>query len=205
MRGVGERSTEMRKIIVSEFLTLDGVMQAPGDSDEDREGGFEHGGWQMPYFDEVAGNAISEGMGASGGFLLGRTTYELFPAFWPSAPADPFAATMNSQPKFVASTTLEEPLKWENSTLIKGDVAEGVAKLKEEPGKDLHVIGSGDLVQTLMQHDLVDDYEVMVHPVILGSGKASVQRGESEDRRSGHPNVPSRRTSATEAKESEPG
>jgi dihydrofolate reductase len=127
MRGLGERRTEMRKIIVSEFLTLDGVMQAPGDSDEDREEEFEHGGWQMPYFDEVAGNAISEGMGASGGFLLGRTTYELFAAFWPSAPADaPFAATMNSLPK-------------------------------------------------------------------------------SEDRRSGRPNVPSRRTSATEAKESEPG
>jgi dihydrofolate reductase len=178
MRGVGERRTEMRKIIVSEFLTLDGVMQAPGDSDEDREGGFEHGGWQMPYFDEVAGSAVSEGMGASGGFLLGRTTYELFAAYWPNQPEDdPFAATMNNLPKFVASTTLEEPLKWENSMLLKGDVAEEVAKLKQQPGKDLHVIGSGDLAQTLMQHDLVDEYQVMVHPVILGSGKRLFREG----------------------------
>ncbi|HEV8571471.1 MAG TPA: dihydrofolate reductase family protein [Actinomycetota bacterium] len=168
----------MRKVIVSEFLTLDGVMQAPGGSDEDRRGGFEHGGWQMPYFDEVAGNAVSEGMGASGGFLLGRRTYEIFAAYWPSAPADnPFAATINSLPKFVASTTLQEPLEWNNSTLLKGDVAEEVAKLKEQPGKDLQVIGSGDLVQTLMQHNLVDEYGLMIHPVVLGTGEHLFKEG----------------------------
>jgi dihydrofolate reductase len=168
----------MRKVIVSEFLTLDGVMQAPGDSDEDREGGFEHGGWQLPYFDEVAGSAVSEGFGSVGGLLLGRKTYELFAAFWPNQPADdPFAATMNSLPKFVASRTLEEPLKWENSTLLKGDAAEEVAKLKEESGGDLQVIGSGDFAQTLMQHDLVDEYALMVHPLVLGSGKRLFRDG----------------------------
>jgi dihydrofolate reductase len=130
-----------------------------GGTDEDRREGFEHGGWRIPYSDEVAGSAISEGMSSAGGFLLGRRTYERFAAYWPTAPADePLAATINSLPKFVASTTLKEPPEWENSTLLNGDVGEEVAKLKEQPGKDLLVIGSGDLVQTLMQHDLVDGY-----------------------------------------------
>jgi dihydrofolate reductase len=173
----------MRKVIVSTFLSLDGVMQAPGGADEDRSGGFEQGGWQMPYFDEVAGNAIAAGMAASGGFLLGRKTYEIFAAFWPNQPDDdPAAATMNNIPKFIASTTLEEPLEWKNSTLIKGDVAEGVAKLKQEPGKDLQVIGSGDLAQTLMQHDLVDEYQLMVHPIVLGSGKRLFGEGNATTR-----------------------
>jgi dihydrofolate reductase len=168
----------MRKVIVSEFLTLDGVMQAPGDSDEDREGGFEHGGWQLPYFDDAAGSAVDEGFGAAGGLLLGRVTYELFAAFWPSQPADdPFASTMNSLPKFVASRTLEEPLKWENSTLLKGDAGEEVAKLKEEPGKDLLVIGSGDLAQTLMRQGLVDEFQVMIHPLVVGTGKRLFRDG----------------------------
>lgn len=168
----------MRKIIVSEFVTLDGVMQAPGNPDEDRREGFEHGGWQMPYFDEVAGSAISQAMAESGGFLLGRRTYDIFAAFWPSQPPeDPFAATLNSLPKYVVSTTLKEPLQWNNSTLIKGNVAEEVAKLKQEPGKDLQVIGSGDLVQTLMQHDLIDEYRLMVHPIVLGNGRRLFRDG----------------------------
>jgi dihydrofolate reductase len=175
---VDERRREMRKVIVSEFLTLDGVMQAPGGSDEDREGGFEHGGWQMPYFDEVAGSAVDEGFRTAGGLLLGRKTYEIFAAYWPNQPADdPFVGTMNSLPKFVASRTLEEPLEWENSTLLKGDVAKEVAKLKEEPGGSLQVIGSGDFAQTLMQNDLVDEYALMVHPLVLGSGKRLFKDG----------------------------
>lgn len=173
----------MRKVIVGEFLTLDGVMQAPGDTDEDRRAGFEHGGWQMPFFDEVMGSAVSEGMAGSGGLLLGRRTYALFAAYWPSAPADDaFAATMNGLPKFVASTTLEEPLEWNNSTLLKGDVAEAVAELKEQPGKDLQVIGSGDLVQTLMRHDLVDEYRLMIHPIVLGSGRRLFRDGSAMTR-----------------------
>lgn len=162
----------MRKVIVSEFLTLDGVMQAPGDSDEDREGGFEHGGWQIPYFDDVAGSAVGEGFGKAGGLLLGRKTYDIFATYWPNQPADdPFVGTMNSMPKFVASRTLEEPLKWENSTLLTGDVAEEVTKLKEQSGGDLMVIGSGDFAQTLMREGLVDEVQIMVHPLVLGSGK----------------------------------
>jgi dihydrofolate reductase len=171
---------EMR-VIVSTFLTLDGVMQAPGGADEDRSGGFEHGGWQMQYFDEAAGKAVFEGMAASDGFLLGRKTYEIFAAFWPSAPNDdPFAATMNGLPKYVASTTLKEPLEWNNSRLIKGDVAEEVAKLKAQPGKDLQVIGSGDLAQTLIKHDLVDEYRLMVHPLVLGSGRRLFRDGSAK-------------------------
>jgi dihydrofolate reductase len=174
------RRVAMRKVIVSEFLTLDGVMQAPGGPDEDREGDFEHGGWQMPYFDDVAASVISEIFAATGGVLLGRVTYELFAAVWPSVPDDdPLAATMNSLPKYVASTTLEEPLGWNNSRLIKGDVAEGVTKLKQESGKDLQVIGSGGLVQTLMQHDLVDEYRLMINPVVLGSGKRLFRDGSA--------------------------
>jgi dihydrofolate reductase len=168
----------MRSLIVSEFLTLDGVMQAPGNPEEDRSGGFGHGGWQLPYFDQTMSSVISEGMATSGGFLLGRRTYEILSAFWPNQPADnPFAAAMNSLPKHVASTTLDEPLKWQNSTLVKGDVAEAVAGLKRQPGKDLQVIGSGELVQTLIRHDLVDEYRLMVHPLVLGGGRRLFRDG----------------------------
>jgi dihydrofolate reductase len=163
----------MRKVIVSEFLTLDGVMQGPGGADEDRRDGFEHGGWQMGYMDEVAGKAVDEGINAAGGLLLGRRTYEIFAAYWPNAtePEEkPLADKLNSMPKHVASRTLKEPLEWENSTLLAGDVAEAVAKLKEESGGNLHVIGSGDLAQTLMKHDLVDEYQLQVSPIVLGTG-----------------------------------
>src|SRR6266540_3863411 len=136
------------------FAPSCGVMQAPGLPDEDRSGGFEHGGWQMPLMDDEAGSAITEGLAATGGLLLGRVTYEIFAGFWPNAPADdPLAQTINGLPKYVVSTTLREPLEWNNSHLIKGDVANEVARLKAEPGKDLRVIGSGELVQTLIGHD----------------------------------------------------
>ncbi len=168
----------MRKLIVSEYLTLDGVMQAPGLPDEDLSGGFEHGGWQVPLMDEEAGSAITEGLTATGGMLLGRVTYEIFAGYWPNAPADDaLAQTINSLPKYGVSTTLEEPLPWNNSHLINGDVAKEVTKLKEEPGKDLRVIGSGELVQTLMEHDLVDEYDFMIYGIVLGSGKRLFRDG----------------------------
>lgn len=168
----------MRRVIVSEFVTLDGIMQAPGDPDEDRSGGFEHGGWQLTYFDEAEGSAVMEGLAATGGFLFGRATYQIFAAHWPAAPAeDPLADTFNRLPKYVASRSLEEPLTWSNSTLLKGDVPEEVGKLKLQSGNDLRVIGSGELVQTLMRHNLVDEYQLMIHPIVLGSGKRLFREG----------------------------
>jgi dihydrofolate reductase len=168
----------MRKVIVSEFLSLDGVMQAPGDPDEDRRDGFEHGGWSMPYADDVFLSVVGEAMAQCGGYLFGRRTYDIFARYWPTAPDDdPFAASLNGLPKYVASRTLEEPLEWKNSTLLQGDVAEAVAKLKQEPGKDLSVLGSGDFVQTLMEHDLVDEYQLMVDPIVLGSGRRLFRDG----------------------------
>lgn len=168
----------MRKLIVSEFLTLDGVMQAPGLPDEDRSGGFQHGGWQLPLMDDEAGNIVTEGLAATGGFLLGRVTYEIFAGFWPNAPADDrIAQTINRLPKYVVSTTLEEPLPWNNSHLINGDVAKEITRLKKEPGKDLRVIGSGELVQTLMKHDLVDQYDLMIYGILLGTGKRLFRDG----------------------------
>jgi dihydrofolate reductase len=167
----------MRRLFVSEFLTLDGVMQAPGDANEDRSGGFDQGGWQLGYFDEVFGSTIMEGLAATGGFLLGRRTYEIFAAHWPNQPADdPLAGTFNELPKYVVSTTMSEPLAWQNSTLIQGDAATEIAKLKDQSGKDIQVIGSGQLVQTLIRHDLVDEYRLMIHPILLGSGSASFGR-----------------------------
>ena len=169
----------MRKVIVSVFVSLDGVMQAPGHLDEDRDGGFERGGWQQPYFDDVMGTAVDKSLRNAGGLLLGRRTYEHFAGYWPTAPEDQEPELMNDLPKFVASTTLEEPLVWSNSTLLKGDVAVEVSKLKEGSGADLLVLGSGDLSQTLMRHDLVDEYQLMVHPVVLGKGKRLFRDGDS--------------------------
>ena len=163
----------MRRVIVDEFLTLDGVMQAPGAADEDRDGGFEHGGWQMPYLDDVAQKFIAEGIVGAGGFLLGRRTYEIFAGYWPTAPSEEaiVADPLNNLPKYVASTTLKEPLEWQNSSLLDGDVGDAVAALKQDAGRDVHVIGSGELVQTLMRRDLVDQYRLMINPVVLGGGK----------------------------------
>jgi dihydrofolate reductase len=162
--------TMVRKLIVSEFLTLDGVMQAPGDVDEDREGGFKHGGWQDGLFDDDLGGAIGEIFDETDALLLGRKTYDLFADFWPTAD-DAFAAVMNGMPKYVATTTLTEPLAWQNTTLLKGDVADAVAALKNEPGKAIQVIGSSVLVQSLAKRGLVDEYRLQVHPIVIGSGK----------------------------------
>jgi dihydrofolate reductase len=136
----------MRKLVAAEFMTLDGVMQAPGSPDEDRSGGFEQGGWQLSYFDDVFGRAIMEGLAETGGFLLGRRTYEIFAAHWPNQPdEDPLAGTFNELPKHVVSTTLTEPLPWVNSVLIRSDVPRAVAALKDGTGKDIQIIGSGEL------------------------------------------------------------
>jgi dihydrofolate reductase len=161
----------MRMLRVIEFLSLDGVMQAPGDPEEDTEGGFRHGGWQRPYFDEVLASSAAEGMAATDAYVFGRKTYEKMAAYWPTAPEDdPYARHLNSMPKYVASTTLED-VEWRNSTLIRGNVAEEVAKIKREPGGNIAVLGSGDLIQTLVRHDLVDEYFLGVFPIVLGSGK----------------------------------
>jgi dihydrofolate reductase len=162
----------MSKLVVAEFVSLDGVMQAPGGEEEDREGGFEYGGWQMGYNDEVSGERIGASMTQTGSFLLGRKTYEIFAVYWPTqSDDDPFAKILNGLPKYVASTTLSEPLAWQNSTLLQGDVAKAVAELKRGEGGNIVVLGSGGLVQTLYENDLVDEYALMITPIVLGSGK----------------------------------
>lgn len=161
----------MRKLGVTEFLSLDGVMQAPAAPDEDTEGGFRHGGWQQQYGDEVLLQAATAGMAEVDAYLFGRKTYEKMAAFWPTAPREiPFTDHLNNTRKYVASRTLTS-VEWQNSTVLDGDVAEAVAKLKEQPGKGIGVLGSGELVQTLIEHDLVDEYFLLVCPIVLGSGK----------------------------------
>jgi dihydrofolate reductase len=167
----------MRNLVVGTFLTVDGVMQAPGGPDEDREGGFEHGGWSFHYWDDDMGQLIVESTLQAGALLLGRKTYEIFAAHWPHVGGDdPVAAKLNSVPKYVASRSLDE-VTWSNSTLIQGDVAEAVARLKEEPGDEIQVTGSGELAQTLIEHDLVDEYRLWVFPLVLGEGKRLFARG----------------------------
>jgi dihydrofolate reductase len=164
----------MRKVIVNEFMTLDGVVQAPGGADEDTSGGFEHGGWHMPYMDEVAQKEVLEGINEAGGFLLGRRTYEIFAAYWPNAPEEEqvIAEPLNTKPKYIASRTLSDPLEWQNSTVLEGDIAEAVPALKQEDdGGDLHVIGSSELVRELLANDLVDELRVMIDPLVVGGGK----------------------------------
>ena len=163
----------MRKVIVNEFMSLDGVVQAPGAPDEDRSGGFEHGGWHLRYFDDLSRRRVLESIVEAGGFLLGRRTYEIFAGYWPNAPAEEqvIAEPLNTKPKYVASSTLADPLDWQSSTVLGGDVAVAVAALKEEDGGDLHVIGSAELVQTLIEHGLVDELRLMIDPVVLGGGK----------------------------------
>ncbi len=162
----------MRKLVVGTFLTLDGVMQAPGGPNEDHEGGFRHGGWLVPYFDEKLGEIMTEWTRRAGAFLLGRKTYEIFAASWPQStdPEDEIATALNTRPKFVASRTLEE-VSWNNSRVLQGDVAEEVAKLKAQEGGEIQVHGSGDLLQTLLRQDLVDTLRIWQFPVVLGTGK----------------------------------
>ena len=159
----------MRKLKVTTFVTLDGVMQAPGGPDEDRSGGFTHGGWSVGYWDDQMGKVMGEFMGRPFELLLGRKTYEIFAAYWPHS-TDPGADALNSARKHVASRTLRS-VDWNNSTLIKGDVATYVSELKKQSGPEIQVHGSGDLLQTLLKNDLVDELHVWTFPVVLGSGK----------------------------------
>ncbi|MEY9962811.1 dihydrofolate reductase [Streptacidiphilus sp. MAP12-16] len=161
----------MRKVVVTTNVTLDGVMQAPGRADEDVRGGFEHGGWALPYEDEIKAKAMGQGMAQTGAMLFGRRTYEDFFAVWPNRTDNPFTEFLDGVQKYVASTTLTEPLPWQNSTLLHGDAADAVAELKRRPGPDLAVIGSGELAQSLARRGLVDEYVLLIHPLVLGSGR----------------------------------
>jgi dihydrofolate reductase len=162
----------MRKLVVNEWMTLDGVVQSAG-SDDDTTGGFEHGGWHLPYFDDISQNWVVAGYLDAGGLLFGRRTYELLAGYWPNAREEEqaLARPLNTLPKYVASTTLTEPLEWENSILLQGDVGEAVSALKEEDGGPLHAVGSTKLVHTLLEHDLVDELRLMIDPLVLGGGK----------------------------------
>lgn len=161
----------MRRIVAFELLSLDGVMQAPGRPDEDPRGGFKHGGWAGPYADPVMGRMVGKSMATSGALLFGRRTYEDFYAVWPNRTDNPYTEVLNNSQKYVASTTLKEPLPWSNSTLLKGDVPGALRKLKNQTGQDIVVLGSGELVNTLRQHNLVDEYLFLIHPLVLGSGR----------------------------------
>jgi dihydrofolate reductase len=165
-------NSNMNKLIVHLSLTLDGVMQSPARPDEDTRGGFTHGGWAVPYVDSVSMAVASEGMSKKGGaLLLGRKTYMDFYEVWPKRnDGNPFTGRLNQTRKFVASTTLKEPLPWVNSILLKGDVPAEVARLKEELDGDIAVLGSGVLLQSLMKHNLVDEYHLSIHPLVLGTG-----------------------------------
>ncbi|MFZ3078763.1 MAG: dihydrofolate reductase family protein [Bellilinea sp.] len=162
----------MRKLVAGTFTTLDGVMQAPGGPDEDRDGGFEHGGWLVPYFDEKLVEIMTAWTRQAGAFLLGRKTYDIFAGSWPRStdPADEIAAALNTRPKFVASRTLDK-VSWNNSHLLKGDIADEVAKLKAMEGGEMQVHGSSNLLQTLLRRDLVDALRIWQFPVVLGTGK----------------------------------
>jgi dihydrofolate reductase len=163
----------MRRVIATEYMSLDGVMDDPGGTGE-----FEHRGWTIPYWNDEIAKYQSDQLFASDAFLLGRVTYEEFVASWPLMSGDPFTDRMNSLPKFVTSTTLEEPLEW-NATLLKGDLAEEVVKLKQQSGQNLLIYGSGELVHRLIQHNLIDEYRLLVYPVVLGSGKRLFRDGST--------------------------
>src|SRR5262245_58547992 len=161
----------MTRIVAFESITLDGVMQAPGRPDEDRRGGFEHGGWAAPYADEVSGRAAAEGGAETDALLFGRRTYEDFAGFWPRQKDNPFTDILNNARKLVASRTLQEPLPWQHSELLDGDACDAVAALREQPGRNVVILGSGDLVRALAADGLIDQYTLLIHPLVLGSGQ----------------------------------
>ena len=163
----------MRRLIVSEWMSLDGVVQSPAYPDEDASGGFSHGGWHVKYFEDLSMKWVVENVTAAGGYVLGRRTYDVFAAHWPNASdqEQALAVPMNTLPKYVASRTLKEPLAWQNSRLLKGDIAAAINELKREDGKDLLAIGSAELTQTLIACDLVDELRIMMDPLVLGGGK----------------------------------
>ena len=165
----------MRKLIVSTFLTLDGVMQAPGGPEEDESGAFAHGGWSVNYWDEKMNQVMGEAMSTGFDLLLGRKTYDIFAAFWPHTD-EPGAKPLNDATKYVASRS-QPTLEWSNSVLLEGDAAEAVAALKQGDGPELQVHGSGDLIQTLVRQGLVDEYRMWVFPVVIGSGKRLFAEG----------------------------
>ena len=159
----------MRELVSSTFVSLDGIMQAPGGPEEDPSGGFEHGGWTVPLWDDQLDQAMTEFMGKPFDLVLGRKTYEIFAGYWPHS-KEPGAAELNRAIKYVASRTLDK-LDWENSQVLEGDVGEAVARLKAEDGSELQVHGSSDLIQTLLRHGLIDRFQVLIFPVVLGTGK----------------------------------
>ena len=161
----------MRKLMVLEMVTLDGVMQAPGGREEDRRGGFAHGGWSVPYNDAVKMQIMGEGMSRGADLLFGRWTYEKMYDVWHGRTDNPFTAVFERSQKYVASRTLTGRLPWVKSTLLEGDAADAVARLKQEPGLDLLVMGSGVLADSLMRRGLVDQYQLLIHPLVLGSGR----------------------------------
>lgn len=172
----------MRKIIVAEFITLDGVIQAPGSPDEDTEGGFTHGGWTGPYWHDEIGRHFFEAVEQADTFLLGRKTWQIHAAAFEPMPAgDPFGDVMNGMRKVVVSTTLKSTDAWRNSTLIRGNVVEEVRRLKEGPGKNILTDGSSVLVHTLIENDLVDEFALHVYPLVLGSGKRLFPDGKRID------------------------
>jgi dihydrofolate reductase len=168
----------MRKIVVSEFVSLDNVMQAPGGAEEDTEGGFTHGGWTGPYWHDDIGAHFFAEMGQTDTLLLGRKTWQIHGgAFEPMPAGDPFGDVMNNTPKYVVSTTLPTASAWRNSTLINSNVVEEVRALKAQPGKNIMIDGSSVLVHTLAEHDLIDEFSLLVYPVVLGSGKKLFPEG----------------------------
>jgi dihydrofolate reductase len=169
----------MGDVVAFESVTLDGVMQGPGRPDEDRRGGFEHGGWAAPYADEQSARLASEGMGSTRGLLLGRRTYEDFYGFWPKQGDNPFTEILDRTTKYVTSRTLKDPLPWQNSTLLDGDASVSVARLKRDLDGDLVTLGSGELVRSLLRDDLVDRFILLIHPLVLGAGRRLFDDGDA--------------------------
>ena len=171
----------MGKIVVTNNLSLDGVMQAPGRPDEDTRDGFNRGGWALPYNDAVMGAKMGEGMARLGSLLFGRRTYEDFFRVWPNRTDNPFTEVLDGTRKYVASRTLREPLPWQNSTLLRGDAADAVAELKDHLSGDLAILGSGDLIQSLRRRRLIDTYVLLIYPLVLGSGRRLFPDGETPE------------------------